>query len=112
MRLAATPKEIFGEITPPKELAPFIDPVSQGGAGLSKFFSNVVFLMYEVALLAATLYLVWGAVEWILSGGDKEKVAEARKRITYAITGLILLGIVFAVLSIFKVFTGFDKFGT
>lgn len=102
-------KKIFGEITPPKELQPLIDSSSQGGAGLSKFFTSVVFLMYEIALLAATLYLVWGAVEWIISGGDKEKVAEARKRITYAITGLILLGIVFAVLSVFKIFTGFDK---
>lgn len=109
MKLAVKPEEVFGEITPPKELNAFIDPASQGGAGLSKFFTNVVFLMYEIALLAATLYLVWGAVEWIISGGDKEKVAEARKRITYAITGLILLGIVFAVLSVFKIFTGFDK---
>lgn len=41
---------------------------------------------------------VWGAVDWILSGGDKEKIASARKRITTAIIGLVLLSLTFVVM--------------
>lgn len=111
MKIAATnPKDIFGQITPPQEIQPLIAKGGQGSGGISLFLSNAITLLYEIAVIAVVVMLVWGAVEWIISGGDKEQLASAKKRITNALIGLILLSIVFAVLNVFKIFTGFNFF--
>lgn len=46
-----------------------------------------------IAVLAVLIFLVWGAFDWITSGGDKEKIAGARKKMTNAIIGLFLLAL-------------------
>jgi hypothetical protein len=45
--------------------------------------------------LAVLVFIVWAAFDWITSGGDKEKVAGARKKITNAIIGLVLLALAY-----------------
>ncbi len=112
MKIAATtPTDVFGKITPPKELDPLIQKGGQGAGGISQFLTSAVYLMFEIAVVAVTIYLVWGALEWIVSGGDKEALASARKRITHALVGLVLLAIIFAVLNVLNIFTGFEFFG-
>ncbi|MDO8488219.1 MAG: hypothetical protein Q7S31_02795 [bacterium] len=44
-----------------------------------------------VAGLIAFLFLLWGGVQWILAGGDKEGTEKARKRITNALVGLAIV---------------------
>ncbi len=56
---------------------------------------NIITIIFTVGAVAALFYLLWGTVEWILSGGDKEKIASARKRITHALIGLALLALAF-----------------
>lgn len=107
---ATNAKDVFGQVTPPQELQPLIAKGGQGAGGISLFLSNAITLLYEIALIGVTIMLVWGAVEWIISGGDKESLASARKRIVNAIIGLVLLSIVFAILNVFKIFTGFNFF--
>lgn len=64
---------------------------------LGLVFKNFIVLLFTVGALGFIIMFVWGTVDWILSGGDKEKVAGARKRIITAITGLVLLSLTFAV---------------
>lgn len=59
-------------------------------------FQNALNLLFTVGALGFIIMFVWGAVDWILSGGDKEKIAGARKRIVTAITGLVVLSLTFA----------------
>lgn len=63
-------------------------------------FQNILFLLFTVGGLGFVVIFVWGAVSWILSGGDKEKIAGARKRITTAIIGLALLSLTFTVMQV------------
>jgi len=51
----------------------------------------VILLMVGIGIIAALLFLIWGAIKWIISGGDKEKVAAARGHIIAAIIGLVVL---------------------
>lgn len=37
------------------------------------------------------VYLLWGALDWILSGGDKEKLHKAQQKLTHAAVGMIIL---------------------
>lgn len=64
--------------------------------GANKIILMGVTILLIGAIVLAFLMLLWGGVAYILSGGNKEKTAAARKRITYAIIGLML-----ALLSLF-----------
>jgi hypothetical protein len=47
--------------------------------------------------LAALLFLLLGAFAWITSGGEKDKVAEAQKKIQAAVLGVIMIAVVLAI---------------
>lgn len=59
------------------------------GPGLNMAFIISGFLML--------IWLVWGVLQYIFAGGDKEGLAKARSRITWAIVGFLLVVIAFAV---------------
>lgn len=68
---------------------------SEGVFGIA--FNNFLALLFTVGALGFIIMFLWGAVDWILSGGDKEKIAGARKRIVTAITGLVLMALTFVI---------------
>lgn len=108
--LALDPSQIFGTISPPPELVPFIQKGGNGAGGISLFFNNLITLIYIIAAVVFILMFLWGALEWVLSGGDKEKVESARKRITNALIGIALFAVAFAIIRTVGVFTGFQFF--
>ena len=62
--------------------------------------------------LAVLVFLVWGAFDWITSGGDKEKIASARRKIVNALIGLALLALAAFIVSLFGQIVGFDPLNT
>lgn len=46
---------------------------------------------FVVAGIATMIMLLWGALAWVLSGGDKEQVEAARNRMVAALVGLFLI---------------------
>ena len=61
---------------------------------------NVIIAILVVAAVIALLYLIWGGVKWIMSGGDKAKVDTARSTIIAAIVGLIVTFLAFFLVSL------------
>lgn len=51
----------------------------------------IIIILIAIGIIAALIFLLWGAIKWIISGGDKEKVSEARGHIIAAIIGLVVL---------------------
>lgn len=47
--------------------------------------------VFIFAAIAALLFLIWGGISWITSGGEKEKIEAARNKIVYAIIGLVVI---------------------
>lgn len=106
----ATIKDTFGTISPPPALSNFIGTDPTGAAGISKFLTNLVALIYTLAAVVFIFMLLWGAYDWITSGGEKEKMQTAKERITQAFVGIILFAAAFAVIAILGRFTGFIFF--
>src|SRR3990167_2172134 len=79
---------------------------------VERIIVNVVGIFFAVGGLGVVVYFVWGAVDWILSGGDKEKVANARKKMTHAIIGLVLLSLSFVIINIVGQVVGFNPLGS
>ncbi len=92
------PNCVIGTINPPPQIA---NLVSKGGAGgISFFLSLVVQLLYTISALAVLFMVLFGAFQFITSGGEKDAVSKARGRITYAIIGMVLLAVAFLLLRI------------
>lgn len=62
--------------------------------------SFAVAFIIVIAFLAALIYIVIGAFQWITSGGDKQKVADARNHILAAIIGLIIIALSFIIINV------------
>ena len=43
------------------------------------------------------IYLVWGSIQWIMAGGDKQKLTAARAKVSGAIIGFIVLLLSYAI---------------
>jgi amino acid transporter len=80
---------------------------------LSTILSFFIRLFFTIAALAALLYLLLGAFEWITSGGEKEKVSKAQQKIQAAVIGVVLIVAVLAIVVTLEqlVFRGAICFG-
>ena len=87
-----------GKITPPSGI-PQGDPLQTIG----DLFSTGIKLFIFVASMVLLAFLLWGAFDWIISGGDKEKVSKAQQKITNALIGFIAIFVVF---TLFGLITG------
>jgi len=63
----------------------------KAGEGIAFYISTLWKTVVIVGGLAFLLFLVWGGVEWLTASGDKGKLEEAQKKISNALTGLVIL---------------------
>src|SRR3989339_416982 len=74
----------------------------------SELLPNIIGLILVFGAVAFFFMLLWGAVSWIISGGDKAHIESAKSRITSALIGLILLLSTFAIVKLIEAFFGID----
>ena len=53
---------------------------------------------FVIAGIAALVMLLWGALSWVTSGGEKEGVQKARDKIVNAIVGIILVVVALSII--------------
>lgn len=89
-------------------VVPFQAP-SQAITGVSpeKIPQFLVTLLFVVGIVIAVVFLIYGGIKWILSGGDPKQVEGARNHIVAAIVGLIIVLGAFLILNlVFTIITG------
>lgn len=97
-------------LTPVKTLAAIdITSPTVGFKTLGDAISKIVTVSFIIALIVVLVMLIWGAFEWIASGGDKDNVGKARGRIINALIGLAVLAIAFALFRFAGQFVGFGN---
>lgn len=74
----------------------------------SNFVSAAINFMLGAAGVIAFIFLLWGGLQWILAGGDKEGTEKARKKITSALIGLAIVFSAYALLFIIRALFGID----
>jgi len=68
-------------------------------------------LWHTLTILAGILmlaYLIWGAIDWISSKGDPQKITDARGKMSAALIGLAILTLTFAIVNLVGWLLGFD----
>ena len=78
-------RDIFGTIEPPNPTS--ANPVE----GLGRVIAVGINLFLIVAALFMLLYLLWGALDWIMSSGEKERLTKAQGKITNAVIGMMVV---------------------
>lgn len=76
---------------------PLCNKIGQNGNAISELMSLAIRLVFIVGGLVMLLFLIMGAIQYITSGGEKEKTDEARKKITNAAIGMVLLIVLYGV---------------
>jgi len=66
---------------------------------ISPIIQFLISFLFVGAVLLTLFFLVYGGISFITSGGDKQKVVQARLRITYAIVGLIIIFLSFFIIN-------------
>jgi hypothetical protein len=90
-------------------------PFSQGADSqqlFGTFIGQVLEAVMVIALIAVLIFLVWGGIEWITSGGEKSKIEAARNKMTGAIIGLIVLASSLGIYMLIQRFIGVELFTT
>ncbi len=84
------------------------DIVAKGpGGGLAFYIATLWRTVITVGGIAFIIYLVWGGIEYMTSGGDKTKIDDAQKKITSSVIGIAILvasyAITFFIENVFKI---------
>ena len=82
-----------------------INPILPGPEGsydqmkspLAPLFARFWKTMVIAGSLIVLLFLIWGAIEWLTSEGDPEKVKNARNKIVHSLFGLGILAASYAI---------------
>lgn len=71
-------------------------------------FGNVIQILLGLAGIVLFIMLLAGGFKYLTSGGDPKAVEGAKKTLTYAIGGMVLLAMAFLILRFIQEFTGVD----
>lgn len=82
--------------------------VADAEEGFAALISKYLGVIMTLAALILLVYLIWGAIEWITSEGDKGKLEKARNKITQAVIGMIVLAASLAIFSLVQNLLGIE----
>lgn len=81
------------------EINPPVGVPSGGIGNLEKVLQAGMQILFLGAVVFALFVIIFGAIQWIASEGDKQKLEGARKRIIFAIIGLIIVLLAFFIVN-------------
>lgn len=67
-----------------------------GDAGIFKQVTNTI--LYIVGIIAVVMLII-GGIKYVVSGGDSKKVTDAKNTVLYAIIGLVIAFLAFAIVN-------------
>lgn len=75
------------------------------GAGeFGKTLGSLTNFIFFAALVLGLVFLIYGGIKWLTSGGDKTGVEEARNHITAAIIGLVIIFLAYLIINVISFF--------
>jgi hypothetical protein len=101
--------DIFSTVPEPSAINT-IDPTGTPGHRIGTVISNILKIIFIAGSIALLFMIVWGAFQWITSGGEKEGIGKARARIMHAIIGLVILALSGVIITVLGEITGITFF--
>jgi hypothetical protein len=73
--------------------------IGEGADIIARLIANFLKIAFSLAGLVLLAMLLWGGIQWLTAGGDKEKLSKAKGRITSALIGFVIFMSVFAIIN-------------
>ena len=73
---------------------------------LSEILSVGVELAFLFAILLCLAFIIWGGIDWIMAGGNKENINKARQKIVWSVMGLFVVFLSFLIINVLGQFFG------
>lgn len=73
--------------------------VLTGNVSVATMIAFILTVLVVIGILAAIIFLIYGGIKWITSGGDKAAVESARNHIVAAIIGLVVIILSFVIIN-------------
>lgn len=77
-----------------------------GVVQLQQLIQRIINLLVEAAFIALTVMLLWAGIQFLTSGGDAKVLGRASQTVTWALLGILFLGIAWLILKLIEAFTG------
>lgn len=68
-------------------------------------FKNVLYWAVGLAGITAVFFVIFAGIKFLTSGGDPKQVESAKKTLTFAIIGLIIVLLSFVIISVIAAIT-------
>lgn len=81
--------------------------ITTNAANIGQVIGNALMIVYSIGALLVLFFIILGAFNWITSGGDKDKVKNARGYIVNALVGLALLALAALITNVLSRILGF-----
>jgi hypothetical protein len=101
--------------TAPKAYGAITNTAVPGGdtpASAPKQFAVTMATLWQTIIivggLAFLMYFLYGGIQWIMAGGDKGKLEEAKGKITQGLVGLTILAASFVIVKFLQSALGLD----
>lgn len=111
--LLAFPASILAQNPPGPAIPPQPAPVGIANSGdiatlkgLEGIFQRIVIAVLGLVAIVLFIYLIYGGISYITSGGQPDKASSARNAITYAIYGVIVVALAYLILRAIAAITG------
>lgn len=77
-------------------------------SGFSTLLNNVISMLVALAGIALFAYLLMGGFQFVTAGGDKVQIDGAKKTITNAVIGIVIMSVAFLLVKILSAILGRD----
>ena len=81
---------------------------SDGGQALAKYLAIIWQVIVILGSLFVLLYLAWGALDWILSGSNPDRLKRAKDKIFNSLFGLVFLALTYLIIKLVGLFLGIN----
>lgn len=78
---------------------------------LNNILSTGITLLFTFSIILTLFFLIYGGISFITSGGDKQKVVNARHKLTFAVVGLIVVLFSFFIVNFIGQLFGVEPLG-
>lgn len=65
-----------------------------------ELFSDIIKIFIIISAVGAMIFIIIGGLKMVTGGGDPKKLASARNTIFYALIGLIVIALAFAIVQV------------
>src|SRR3990172_11326162 len=71
-----------------------------GGEALAKYIAIIWWLIVIVGGFAVLFYMAWGALDWIFSGSNPDRLKRAKEKMGSGVIGLFFLVLSYAIVQL------------